>query len=557
MSAKTSKADNETEDLGTILQDLRSRFEELHRANDQISSSNSFLTEVIASCDRFKKGLLDETARISDKYGIEHPKNGKGDTYQNQIISTNEECAEVIKKFSSEKVKDAFNAKELRKIRSIFQQGTDLKKCFFSVQKVPIPRLSSHTIASMTEPLDPMRFTKLFNFPEDFSEIPDFEKCCAFQVFNAKLENLIDGLEQQRSVLTAKYDDTTTFLVYPQEKTLETFPKFRSFVGLHRKFRTELKETSTACSLNISKILNQLNQMKNRLSSTTQFFNRSIAEMKEETQAARKRYVDVCIKLCKYRTIEQIKQKSDGGITTKHMETMLRYSETENNFIDCIIVFEKIQIFLGNITKFKNEAEATNQEYRKILTALEKNPVAKKVEEDTKEKQNLRNISEIMEQQLMDGFTAFSLCFKIASDMAMRAEEYMTVLKDSGKSFDNADYLINEVARTPARTWMKSIEKRTTELLEAKKGEKGIIDAELAKINNEIDEERSKGERLKQNGKMQSSHSCDDCKLNPEFCICGCGHTFCRKCIEAATNDGKCPICGIKFSKDDVIQIAW
>jgi E3 ubiquitin-protein ligase BRE1 len=57
---------------------------------------------------------------------------------------------------------------------------------------------------------------------------------------------------------------------------------------------------------------------------------------------------------------------------------------------------------------------------------------------------------------------------------------------------------------------------------------------------------------------------------NKIMCSCGaqrerevvlttCPHIFCKKCIEdsVGNRNRKCPLCGIKFNKNDVREICW
>jgi E3 ubiquitin-protein ligase BRE1 len=57
---------------------------------------------------------------------------------------------------------------------------------------------------------------------------------------------------------------------------------------------------------------------------------------------------------------------------------------------------------------------------------------------------------------------------------------------------------------------------------------------------------------------LRSKLKCPLCPRNAkEVCIMGCGHTFCRECIEKRLNlrDRKCPTCMRPFSADKVHQI--
>ena len=325
--ASNSSFEPEIEELRAVLNDLNKRFELVQHSNDQISASNSSLSEIIASIDFFKNDIQQFIQKISKNESVSAPEREEADNFQNEIISYLNFAQTVILAISHSKVHDAYTKKQINISRSVFEKIIDLTKFFFSFRKIPIPKLSQKTIRALTEPLDPMRFTQLFSFPEDFTKRSSFEQCCAFQAFDAHLDNLLDVFSQHLAVLSSKYDDTKTNLLYPQIQTLKTFPKFTTLVSLHTKLRQEMSSDSQLWNNlqhSSSKIFNILVQIKNRLNNTSQFFTRSINVMKEDTLKSREKYVSTCLTLTNYRAAEQITETAQTRVMTQITLIMLR-----------------------------------------------------------------------------------------------------------------------------------------------------------------------------------------------------------------------------------------
>ena len=540
---------------------MMKRFDYIQQYNDRIAASNSCLTEIIATCDYFKNEIDQTSRKIAEKSSTKIPEREETENFSQEIISILTASRNIILGISQQKVKDQFTQRQLKIIRSVYENILSLTRVFFSFKKVPMPQLSSKTLSALMEPLDPMRFTQLFDFPEDFSERSAFEQSCAFQAFYAKLDGLLDAFSKQQAYLLAKSDDTKTMLLYPQEKTLETYPRFLSLLSLHKKLRQELIDNTQSCNTSGSKLLNILVQIKNRLNSTSQFFTRSINEMREETKNARADYVSTCLILAQYRAIEQICDKSEIHSKHKHADDMRKYLNTENKFVGSIIDYDKLKKFKDDLIRFITEAEQKNQKFKEILELLNNGPnKAKEEENEFKEsKAKLRTLGEYLEEELQDGFAAYIYGFKIAADMVQNAEDYMQITKNVGHNFDNMDHMVNTVSTVPSNKWALSIQTRLEDLINNKKESLEDIKKEVEKLNQESDQMKQQIESSKRDksDKEKKDDKCHDCQLHPKMCICSCGHTFCDHCFKEISGKGKCPICNKEFKDDDVIEISW
>ena len=410
-------------------------------------------------------------------------------------------CKDLILQISQPKIKDKYSNYQLKIIHALLGNLINLTKVFFSFKRIPIPELTSQTILALTEPLDPMRFTQLFNFPEDFNENEPFEQCCAFQTFEVHVNALYKILTDKKAVLTAKSDETKTLLLYPSEKTLETFPRFKTLISLHKKLRQQLQEDNQKCTASAEKIFSILEQIQNRLRNTSNFLVRSINEMNAETSTAKCDYISASIELCKLRAAFQIceNKTTDFFSIYHHQEKLLTYTETEDKFIKSIIDYEKLKKYLETITKFKEEAKSDNSKLENFVDLLKIGP-NKRVKEDPdliSEKETERKINEISNEQMNEAFEGFANCFNIAGDMVESASNYIGTTTNIGKIFDNVDHMANTVSKVPAVNWGKSVEEQLKKAIEEKKQMLQKYKEEKQKLEEENKPKEEKEEKCK------------------------------------------------------------
>lgn len=541
--------------LKIVHEELTDQFDELRKTNDSIFSVNSALNGIIASSEKYEDRLKQIIDIFRKQFELPDvvfaSKTNLIEEYE--YISTL--CHDIIQNTSQDKITDPISNKLLIKLNDLFIKSLDLSEIFFKLQKLPNMKRAAISFQFIVDPPNPLEFTKLIKVTPAFlkSNPTHYDKVCALQEVNTKLMSLIEKLTDANSVLVAKNDENKLLLQNPSVSIVSKHPQFQTLIRIHKNTREKFSKMLTINTKNINEFSSTIGQIRANFHGTGQYLVKSINEIKNDSSSIRQKYTEMNIKLAELRAIKVIKSKYSSNSIQKCINSNKSYIDAETKMIESIIDTDKLKAFLDNLQKFGAEANATNQEFRETISKLDEK-IERSKPTDSQEMKQLKAASEIILDQIHDGFTAYAHCFEVASQMTADVEEFVKVFSTTGKKYESVDVLETQAAMVPADNWYKLLIDVSMENLSQKKDE-------LKKINKEIETLESQTNSMKSNNtKHRKSHSkdaikCEDCKRN--LCLGTCGHTFCEKCLKKEKCHNKCPYCMKSFKDEDVIKVSW
>lgn len=548
------RQDRTPSNLKIAHEELQEQFDELRNINDSVFSVNSALNGIIASCEKHE-GRLKQIADVFKKeYQLpEVTFKGKQGLIE-EFESISNYCREIIQNTSISKVDDPYALKNLMKISKLFEETVDISKIFFILKNLHQQTITTPAIQYITECSDPLEFTQLIKITPNFlkSNPTSFNKECALQEVHTKLVDLVEKLSEAHDALVAKNDEIKMFLQYPSVEILQKSVQFQRYISFHRKSRESFTKTSSSYAKQANQILIMLGQIKNNLHGTSQYFTKSINEIKAESAAIQEKYVNSTIKLAELRSIKFIKDKYSTNAITKYINSNKMYTDAENKLIEGVCDTDKLRAFHDYLVQSKDEAASNNKEFRDLLNKLDSGALVT-ANSETEDSRKLRQAIDILFDQVSDGFSAFISTFEIASQMSGDVEECVRAMSTIGKMYEDVDVIESQVACKPSNNWYEQLTRRTSQNIDKKK-------TDLEQIQKETKDLKSATSKLKSSVvglKTDKEHKCEQCRINRTLCLATCGHTFCENCLKREKCHGKCPICMKLFREADVIKIMW
>ncbi|KAH0787772.1 BRE1-domain-containing protein [Histomonas meleagridis] len=357
-------------------------------------------------------------------------------------------------------------------------------------------------------------------------------------------------LTYKLSTLQGDASQFITYTKYPSPSLIKDYPDFKNELQTNSEHQKSLENAILTISPQIVKLKEQQLQISNlsKLHFSTysdlQQTHSTLTECLKENCTAE-------LEFLKLKLIKQAEQDYEFFNYESFTQKIISFHETESKLIESLgqdITSEQLSSYLEELQRLCNQFDYDNDQLTKkvaVKTRTEETFTEKYPKTNSEPPQRLlksRERCKALEKKyknqieyLKNGFDRLTeKCAQISDE-----SNSMFLLYDS---LENSSKITEFFASSSSMDWLDSIILHLKTEIEKKK-------KELNDIKNQIENIR----------KGIVANNSNICHHQKDVCICNCGHTFCKNCIDnyVKENGENCPICKSHFAPDELIQIVW
>lgn len=550
MSLNASK--NTDDALKETFEALKERYQQLLESRQIFFHANNSLNRFSSSYSYFHPILKSLITSLSKHLKINEISNiSTSDSFNDFSVVT----LSFRNNFSKQRdinVNDNFTTKKVMQLYNIFESSLDLTKRFLHIKHIKTRDISLDNKIDKMKKRDPLFMTKLITISPGFlnKNVTNQSKFDELKVVLLRLNELEKKLQDYYNIHIAQSDVTKKHLECPEPSILSRYPQFQQYVDIHKKMIQEMVIINEGYSKQITDdVIPNIDNLNRVFMTSIDNFS----TLNSNIQSVRQSYdtlIDLNYTQILLKAVNIMKNKLAARYIDEYNETIYQIRQFETKFSESIIDENTTRPLIDKYNEYKLKLEKLNKEISKYLEEYveEKQPT----KYDNSEGQVHKNIMNAYNEQINDSFKCFpNLFLTFCSNL----DNLKTHLSESKLILEHQSFIIKRTVYDPEALYLDHLIKELSEEVNNKVEKVSSVCKEKETIEEDYNIQRKMYDELV--ALASKENVCPDCFKDRNVCLATCGHTFCEKCFEKLENVSNCPVCGVSFSKNDVISIKW